>query len=206
GRALPEETGWGTGPHPIVNVSWYDAVAFCNWLSRTTGLTPVYTIEGEVVTADWQANGYRLPTEAEWEFAARAVDGIGGQKVRFGNGKDTASATTMNFDSESHYNRAYVRRGPMRGQTVPVGTFAPNSLGLYDLSGNVREWCWDWFDAYTSQNRDIDPRGPEKGDFRVIRGGSWRSYGYSLRSSNRDNNNPNDRDKDIGFRLARSGP
>ncbi|RMG69207.1 MAG: hypothetical protein D6722_10850, partial [Bacteroidetes bacterium] len=67
GRALPEETGWGTGPHPIVNVSWYDAVAFCNWLSRTTGLTPVYTIEGEVVTADWQANGYRLPTEAEWE-------------------------------------------------------------------------------------------------------------------------------------------
>ncbi|MCB1048939.1 MAG: SUMF1/EgtB/PvdO family nonheme iron enzyme, partial [Calditrichaeota bacterium] len=138
GLDKPGDEGFGRGRRPVINISWFDAVAYCNWLSEQAELKPVYTIKGEKVTANWQANGYRLPTEAEWEYAARE----GGKEVRFGNGKDNADPKEINFNgSESH---EYSVVGDFRAKTTPVGSFPPNALGLYDVSGNVYEWCWDW--------------------------------------------------------------
>lgn len=203
GRDKPDDEGWGRGNRPVINVSWYDAVAYCNWLSEQQGYEPVYELEGEeVANVDWEANGYRLPTEAEWEYAARG----GGKKVRFGNGKDIARASEINFDASEDAKKPYSEVGVYREQTVPVGSLnSPNGLGLHDMSGNVWEWCWDWYSGdYYASSPERNPRGSDSGSDRVLRGGSWFNNPEFCRAATRLAWYPSFRYNGIGFRLARS--
>ncbi len=225
GRDIPGDSGFGRGDKPVININWYDALEYCNWLSEWQGLEKVYTIDGENATADWNKTGYRLPTEAEWEYAARE----GGKKIRFGNGKDTADPEEMNFDAGHPYNKQWPSdwyvEGRGRGSTTSVKKFAPNALGLYDMSGNVYEWCWDRYDERyyerfngNLENRIInllknilygekisrqDPRGPKKGNSRVVRGGSWIETAYACRSTYRLRLHPFNQLNYLGFRVVR---
>ena len=190
--------------HPVIHVSWNDAVAYCNWRSKQEGLRPVYTISGSSVSADWSANGYRLPTEAEWEYAARS----GGKEYKYawGNGSpkgnigdETARKTYSDWSVVwSGYSDGYVH-------TAPVGSFPQGDLGLNDMTGNVWEWCWDWYgSSYYGSSPSEDPKGPSSGSRRVLRGGSW-SYGPALvRAARRGRGTPSYRDYYIGFRLSRT--
>ena len=136
GQRLPSDEGWGRNKRPVINVSWYDAINYCNWSSRNEGLQTVYSINGEHVTVDFHANGYRLPTEVEWEYAARD------------QGNNTTWAGT---DSGSVSGDNIVKYANLFNQkdgydyTAPVGSFHPNELGLFNMNGNVCEWssdCW----------------------------------------------------------------
>jgi len=202
GSTKPSDSDWGRGKRPAINVSWNDAVAYCNWLSEQRGLQKVYTINGANVTANWNASGYRLPTEAEWEYAARQ----GGEKVRFGNGKDIADPKEINFDGSAGGKKDYSAVGEYRSKTVPVGSLnSPNALGLHDMSGNVWEWCWDWYGTYPS-TAETNPKGPDSGSSRVIRGGSWFLNPANVRCAYRGLNSPDRRVGNLGFRLARAVP
>ena len=173
------------GPNlPVEQVSWFDAIEFANRLSIRAGLTPVYTINGNTVIWNREANGYRLPTEAEWEFACRA-----GTQTPFSNG---AAIGEVGWHS-----------GNSRGRTHPVGQKQPNAWGLYDMHGNVLEWCWDWYGTFPAEAQ-IDPQGPASGIGRVYRGGSWRFEAHQTRSAFRFRNNPHLRTNFVGFRLARN--
>ena len=180
---------------PVEQASWLDAVAFCNALSDREGKQKVYTINGTTVTANLSANGYRLPTEAEWEYAA----GGGSNRTRFGNGKDIANPTEMNFNGL--IKQSYSVVGEDRAKTIKVGSFSPNALGLYDISGNVWEWCGDWYDAYSS-GAQTNPTGTATGSFRVLRGGSWRDDPTGCRVASRNSNAPSDRNGNVGFRVV----
>ncbi|AEE54382.1 formylglycine-generating enzyme family protein [Haliscomenobacter hydrossis] len=214
GRELPDDSGWGRGKRPVINVDWYDAIEYCNWRSSQEGLQTVYSINKNTKdsnnsspsdTKQWQvttsrsANGYRLPTEAEWEYAARQ----GGQKVRFGNGKDIADPQEINFNALSGYKKRYSVVGEYRQKTLPVGSFSPNTLDLFDMSGNVWEWCGDWYGPYPSSASN-DPQGATGGSDRVFRGGSWRSNPIFTRVALRYRISPGDRSGNKGFRLARA--
>lgn len=200
GRAKPGDEGWGRGKRPVINVSWEDAIAYCNWRSKQEGLKEAYSISGSNVTANWQANGYRLPTEAEWEYAARQ----GGQKVRFGNGKNTIDPKEIIFDASAGYKKTYSVAGEYRQKTVAVGSLnSPNALGLHDMSGNVWEWCWDWYGTYPS-SAQTNPKGPSAGSDRVLRGGSWSYSPQFCRVAYRGRSTPGFRDYNVGFRLART--
>jgi formylglycine-generating enzyme required for sulfatase activity len=174
--------------HPVVLISWFDAIEYCNWLSSQEGLTPAYTISGygdnRTVTWNKNANGYRLPTEAEWEYACRA-----GTTTVF----NTGVSITIN---QANFNN-------ILGGTIPVGSFTANAWGLHDMHGNVWEWCWDWFGAYPS-GVQTDPEGASSGAFRVIRGGCWGSSSAGLRSAYRGGFNPSIRFSHFGFRLVRN--
>ncbi len=199
GRLRPYDWQWGRGRRPVVDVSWFDAVAYCNWLSEQEGLTPVYTLDSARVTANWNANGYRLPTEAEWEYAAR---GGSAKAALFGNGKNIADPRAINFKPDN--KKGLSVPGQYRERTVPVGSLnSPNALGLHDLSGNVWEWCWDWFGPYPEGSR-TDYRGPDTGITRVVRGGSWAYPTQYIRTAFRHNYTPGGRTNDVGFRLART--
>lgn len=202
-REKPIDEGWGRGQRPVINVGWYDAVAYCNWRSEQEGYTPVYTINGEEVAANWAANGYRLPTEAEWEYAARE----GGKNVRFGNGKDVADPAEINFDGTEDFKTDYSVLGQYRDQTVPTGSLnSPNALGLHDMSGNVLEWCWDFYSRnYYKESPPKDPRGPASGDDRVARGGSWNGNPRLCLAASRNSWGPMSPALHVGFRLARNG-
>ncbi|WP_367391670.1 SUMF1/EgtB/PvdO family nonheme iron enzyme [Lewinella sp. LCG006] len=199
-RNKPDDEGWGRSQRPAINVSWCDAVDYANWLSEQNNLQKVYSGNCDNIRANWEANGYRLPTEAEWEYAARQ----GGQEVRLGNGKDTAESAEINFDASPGYKISYYRVGTYRRQTLPVGSLnSPNSLGLHDMSGNVWEWCWDWLGDYPSSPQQ-NPRGPGSGSYRTNRGGSWLMNPMYCRSAFRGWFTPTYRDGNVGFRLARS--
>ena len=187
--------------HPVIHVSWNDAVAYCNWLSETQSLNPVYTITGDNVTANWNANGYRLPTEAEWEFAARSR---GGNNKWAGTSSESQLSKFGNFCDKNCTN-SWKTEGQNDGykNTAPVGSYESNSLGLHDMSGNVWEWCWDWNTEYPSAAQ-TDPKGPASGSYRVIRGGSWYNLPAFLRCANRYVNTPVFRNNNIGFRLSRA--
>ena len=211
GRDLSGDSGFGRGDKPVINITWFDAVEYCNWLSEREGLQRVYEVDGEEVTADWTADGYRLPTEAEWEYAA---GGGAKKRTRFGNGKDLADPAEINFDASHPYNDnkpEWYIKGKGRGATTPVRQFDPNALGLYDMSGNVYEWCWDWWsegsDSYYEQcegkGQVTDPTGPESGDYRVVRGGSWLVIASNCRASYRYRVIPIDRVNNLGFRVSR---
>jgi len=189
----PSEISTSSGTSdPVQNVNWYHAIAFCNKLSLAEGLTPVYrvTVGGSEVnwstltyanipissnadwdgaTADWNANGYRLPTEMEWMWAAMGApeDGQGGGTNTTGYTKAFAGSTGINAIGDYAW---YVNNSD--GKTHPAGTKLPNELELYDMSGNVLEWCWDWYDTYPTGSIE-DYRGPASGSDRIFRGGSW---------------------------------
>lgn len=160
---------------PVTDVSWKQAIRFCNLLSQATGLRPCYTMsedpDGQDVVCDWRAGGYRLPSEAEWEYACRA----GTRSVRYGE-----------LDEIAWY------RGNSGGQVHDVATKQPNAWGLYDMIGNVWEWCWDLYDPKVY------------GPYRVFRGGGWSDQPRACRASCRRKSHPTFRIDDLGFRIAQS--
>jgi len=193
---LPVIEGETQEKRPVEEVTWFDAVEFCNKLSIREGLEAVYTIDGRTpssghpitnatVTVNWSRNGYRLPTEAQWEYACRA-----GTTTAYNTG-DTISDDTGWYVANS------------ANMTREVGKKPANAWGLYDMHGNVFEWCWDWYyDTYPSV-AETDPVGPPAGSFRVLRGGSWYSGAADLRSASRLLDNPHFRFSWMGFRLVR---
>jgi formylglycine-generating enzyme required for sulfatase activity len=161
---------------PVHNVSWNSAIEYCNLLSTKQGLTPCYSDSSQNVRCDFSANGYRLPTEAEWEFAAHGGKKALGLRYSGSTGGDSVGDIGW-YSSNSE------------GKIHEVGGKKPNELGLYDMSGNVWEWCWDWYGEYIASSQ-TDPAGPISGSYRVRRGGSWESNVKYLRSTLRNYSNP----------------
>ncbi len=194
GYPKPDDGGFGRGKHPVINVSWYGAIKYCNWLSSMFHLDKVYEFSedslGMVINkVNWDANGYRLPTEAEWEFAAR-----GGVES-----KGFPYPGSANLDEVAWYD------ANSGAKTHEVGLKKPNELGLYDMLGNAFEWCWDYYDAkYYANSPESDPRGPASGHERVYRGGSFKSPKEYMRITKRYHFMPNKPQGTIGFRLART--
>lgn len=172
---------------PVENVSWYDAVIFCNKKSLKDDLDPCYVIEGDLVGCNWHNNGYRLPTEAEWEYAMR-----GGKLSR-----------NFEYSGSDDINEVAWYCDNSEWQAHPVGVKKPNELGLYDMSGNVYEWCWDIYGPYTIEEK-TDPKGPGSGANRVFRGGSWSSKKDYCTVSNRYYNIATNHVFNIGLRLVRT--
>lgn len=172
---------------PVEQVSWYDAVEFCNKLSEKEGLQKAYSGSGNDISCDFTSNGYRLPTEAEWEYAARGGNKSEGYKY---SGSDDLDQVGWNDDNSID-------------RTEEVGSKQPNEMGIYDMSGNIREWCWDWYDNYSSSSQ-TDPVNSNSGTNRVLRGGSWFSNAGDCRVAYRGNSSPELRHSNYGFRLART--
>lgn len=190
---------------PVVQVSWAQAAAYCNWLSEQEGLPLFYEIDGEdIIGFNPEATGYRLPTEAEWAWVAR-TDGTGNTlKYPWGdqlpppeNAGNFADITAQNYLGEImfNYNDNYFA-------TAPVASFAPNHYAIYDMAGNVSEWVHDYYGAVGTVGVEVDPLGPELGQFHTIRGSSWAHGAVTeMRLSFRDfGEEPRD---DVGFRIAR---
>jgi len=175
---------------PVVMVSWSDAMAYCNWRSTKEGLRPCYAISGTSASCDFGANGYRLPTEAEWEYAAKGGPQSGSLAA------NEVYAGSANLDQVAWYS------GNSGGKTQPVGQKTANALGLYDMAGNVWEWCWDWYGSYVS-GPQTDPTGASSGVGRVARGGGWFYVGEDLRSAFRGYLSPGGRLNFLGFRVLR---
>ena len=205
-------SNYGAGDnYPVYYVSWYDTIVFCNKLSIQEGLDPAYSINESTDPAVWgpvptsnnttwngveivaDSNGYRLPTEAQWGYACRA-----GTMTPFSTGN---IITTAQANYNGNYPYGNNPTGIYRERTTPVGSFAPNAWGLYDMHGNVFEWCWDWYGTYPSV-AETDPIGPASGTSRVRRGGAWDYYGQYLRSDYRNASYPAGRYLLVGFRVA----
>lgn len=168
GKKIPGACGWGKGSRPIIKVNWNDATAYSIWLSEILG------------------QFFRLPTEAEWEYACRS-----------GTSSDYYFGASITSE-QVNFNRTI-------GKTMPVGSYPPNSLGLNEMHGNVWEWCSDWYGKYP-EGKVKDPKGPDNGKYRVLRGGSWFVNAQLTRSSSRACDEPGERDHSRGFRLAMGQP
>ena len=176
----------GSDDLPVGNVSWNEAIAFCNKLSEREGLKPFYPNGAEVQSG---GSGYRLPTEAEWEYACRA-----GSTARYG------------FDDSPARLGEFAWHGGNSGRRIhPVGQKLANDWGLFDMRGNVAEWCWDWYDeSYYAQSPAVDPIGPSQQVARVFRGPGCNAKPPSYRAANRNGHEPVDRFWYLGFRVARN--
>ena len=190
-KSLPDDNGWGRGKRPVINISWMNMTAFCNWLSEKAGLEPCHTR----ISCDFSKNGFRLPTEAEWEFAARGGTKSQGFLFSGSNDSNEVAWTSENTD-----------------KSMEVGLKKPNELGIYDMSGNVWEFCYDWYkpDYYTSSPITA-PIGPDKkeidstyGGEKVRRGGSVTYDPEYARVSFRSAENTSYKDFGIGFRVVRN--
>ena len=189
---------------PMIRVSWYGAVAYCNWRSKQEGHEFCYNLS--TWNCDFNKKGYRLATEAEWEYAARG--GLSSQRFPWGN---TISHSQANYYSRSSYSYDI---SPTRGYhptwndgiypyTSVVGSFSLNGYGLYDMAGNVFEWCNDWYSiSYYSSSPVNNPTGPTSGSLRVLRDGSWNYFAYHCRAAYRDNHGPSSRLNYFGFRVV----
>lgn len=213
-RSHPSDEGFGRGEKPVINVRWFTAVQYCNWLSEQHGLKPCYTIDkGKEdpnnmdnsnltqmldtskllnlkwnVICDFKADGYRLPTEAEWEYAAR-----GGKNSR-----------EYVFSGSNDYDVSGWTRENSGNRLMKIRRKTSNELGIYDMSGNVNELCWDWYyDKYYESSPHENPKGPKTGSQRVIRGGCYASLITKSRVSSRGCIPPIQKNKYVGFRLVR---
>jgi formylglycine-generating enzyme required for sulfatase activity len=187
-------TDEGLADQPV-GIIWYEVTAYCNWLSEQAGLDPCYEIKGVATRCDFAANGYRLPTEAEWEYAARG--GPKSQGYTYAGSDDPDKVAWYEENSG--------------GQVHPVGQKQPNELGLYDMSGNMPEWCWDWYvKDYYATSPSSDPTGPDTvgrgfmDRLKVCRGGSCLSTLFELRIAYRSYDGPDYRDGGSGIRLVRA--
>ncbi|PKN24445.1 MAG: hypothetical protein CVU65_11705 [Deltaproteobacteria bacterium HGW-Deltaproteobacteria-22] len=218
GWADPSNVSYSSGTgDPVQMVSWYDAIAFCNKLSIAEGLTQVYAVSGvnfstltyaeiptssnttwNAATANWAADGYRLPTEMEWMWVAMGADLANPGAVNTtGYTKAFAGSTGSNvIDDYAWYT---TNSG---GKSHPVGSTLANELGFHDLSGNVWEWAWDWYGTYPTGTQ-TGYRGPASGTYRVARGGNWGNAASSCTVAFRSYNNPSSRLNDVGFRVVR---
>lgn len=195
--------------YPVQCLSWLDAVAYCNRLSELEGLGAAYVVKGEEVQWNREAKGYRLPTEAEWEFAARA----GGEEVYagtstpeevcdFGNVRDRSYAAVIGSTSVALVGLDSLACDDYAAGLAKVRSYSPNRWFLYDMTGNVWEWTWDWYEPNPTETQD--PDGPGSGSNRVDRGGSWWGNPANARVAIRDRSNPSGRGYNRGFRPARS--
>ena len=172
--------------HPVVWVNWYSAAAFCNWRSQKEGKGPVYIFNSAShVETDLSADGWRLPSESEWEMAARA-------------GCDAADP----WDGSVNPTRA--NYGQCYRDTTSVVRFEPNNWGVFDMLGNVKEWCHDWFPEHGPTAPSIDPMGPATGRFKIFRGASFMEDATLLRFTRRGKLPPENTNPDFGFRCAES--
>jgi len=195
GRSKAHDRGWGRGSRPVINVSWWDAIAYCNWLSEKEKLPKAYDNNGNLLDKDGRVTtdpskvvGYRFPTEAEWEYAARGGNKSKGYKY---SGSDNIDEVAWYWDNSGL-------------RTQEVGKKAPNELGIYDMSGNVWEWCSDWYGSYSS-SAQTNPYN-NSGSDRVFRGGSWGSSATYVRVAFRDGSSPTNSLGNLGFRIARTVP
>lgn len=175
--------------YPVVFVTWFDAISFCNWLSRASGRGAVYIIDDNGLIWNREANGFRLPTEAEWEYAAR---GRRGYKFPWGKKFPDYHKVCCRDNARDHQGR------------MPVGSYPKGKgpFGHLDLAGNVWEWCFDWFGTYSVDHVN-NPAGPPSGSSRVVRGGSWlESPGWVFSGSWRAGLAPNLSNNETGFRIA----
>jgi len=201
--------GSKTDQHPVTMINWRDCIAWCNAYSEKEGLAPVYytasaqtgvyrnsSTGGDISNdcVNWDADGFRLPTEAEWEYAARYIDGT---SVSPGDQHSGYNLQTE-IDSCAWYsdNAGF--------STHPVGQLQANSLGARDMSGNVWEWCWDWYDTYPNIPQE-NPLGPPSGTYRVIRGNSWGGNAAGCRTAIRNESDHTGVYPDVGFRVCRGG-
>jgi len=187
---------------PVEQVSFFDAIAYCNARSLREGLTPAYAIDGQDIAWDTDADGWRLPTEAEWEGACRA-----GSVTALAGGPLTVFGCELGFfiDQFGLYCGNDLEDDDNTGP-FPVGQFRHNAWGFHDMHGNVSEWCWDWYQADLGADAVVDPAGPATGATRVLRGGAWTSQAQHCRSASRAYLTPGNANWAVGFRVARNAP